>query len=307
MIIVEIVGGLGNQFFDYAIAYALARKNNTSVLLDKNSYHMDYWRKFVLDEFNLDFQDAIMEKPFDKIPIVRFIYRRLIYNRLLKFKLRFLYRARHIPEKEWFAYQDFGDISGNVYLTGYWQNYRYFHDYRDEFIRQFTLKNPSQEAQRLAELARNEKAAALHLRRGDYITWGKCLDINFYYKAIDMMRNDLGVNSPIWVFTEDVQFAELAFKNIDNVKYFKDIERETGGEKVGSKERQNKALTDIEEFYVMSNCHNFITANSTFSWWAAYLSNANPHEKQVISPIVDIWTSDFYLPEWHTIKAELAN
>ena len=62
-------------------------------------------------------------------------------------------------------------------------------------------------------------------------------------------------------------------------------------------------LSDIEELYVMSHCDNLILANSSFSWWAAYLSTKD--NKIVVAPVVDFWKEDFYLPNWKKIDAEL--
>jgi hypothetical protein len=213
-----------------------------------------------------------------------------IYGLIHSAILNYRYRAQIIKEDEQFAYQDFfTDGSPNLYLNGYWQNYKYFDHVREDLIRQFIPISLNSNVKALIELAIVAKPIAMHIRRGDYkkFNGGKCLSMKYYNDALTYYRKFNSGEYPIWIFTDDIEFCKIEFFGIDNLYYVADKSK----------------LNDLEEFYLMSQCANFIIANSTFSWWAAYLSTN--HNKLVVAPLVDMWTRDFYLPEWHLIEAEL--
>lgn len=284
MIIIKIMGGLGNQLFTYAFGYSQSKKNSTNLCLDLMIYHTTYTlRNFMLDDFNIDFTSRLLKKGFGRGKTIK------VYKFLHNAKLKIL-NAKDIDEKEEFAKQEFEEKKGNIYYRGYWQNYRYFDEYRQDIIRQFSLKKPSEKLKILFDRALKEKPIALHIRRTDYKNFkgGKCLSINYYKESIKMMKKRYSDNVPIWIFTDDLTFCNESFKDEKNIVYVS----------------EEFALSDIEEFVLMSKCTGFVIANSTFSWWAAYLASNNT-DQYVIAPVVDFWKKDFYLDEWTTIEASL--
>lgn len=286
MIIINIMGGLGNQFFTYATAYALAKKYNEDVALDLQLYQTTYsLRKCQLEEYSIDFTKKIIPYSFGHNRVAVKIYR-IIHDMILKYK----YKVDYVDEIEHFSFQDIKVEPGvNVCLRGYWQNHRYFDDVKNDLIRQFKPKFISTEAQNAISKVENKGTVAVHIRRTDYKTYkgGKCLSIDYYIHAMSLMKERLDYSPNFIVFTDDVSFCKQMFSEMLNVSYICNIAN----------------LSDMEELYVMSHCDNFILANSSFSWWAAYLSAKD--NKVVIAPVVDFWKEDFYLPEWNKIKAVL--
>lgn len=284
MIIVKVMGGLGNQLFTYAIAYALSKQQKSSVILDKQIYHTSYsLRKCQLDSFTISFTKELIPFSFGHNRASK-----KIYNTFHDAYLKARYKPLVVSEKEEFEQQDIRVGDDNLYLKGYWQNYRYFHQYRKDLIREFQLKAVSEDAKRLIDRAAQEKPIAMHIRRGDYKTFkgGKCLSMDYYKQALAYLREEIKTDSPIWIFTDDVEFCKSQFTDT-SISYVSLMAR----------------LTDIEEFWVMTKCKHFVIANSSFSWWAAYLSESNG--KKVAAPIVDMWKESFYLPEWKKIKTEI--
>ena len=287
MVILNVKGGLGNQLFMYATAYAVAKKYKTSIILDKQSYDTTYiLRKCQLEYFNVDTECCVMKRSYGRNKIAC-----KLYNIVHDFKLRHLYKAVYIEEKEEFLFQDIPYIANaNIYLKGYWQNYHYFDSYRQEIIDLFTPKDILyyKESKLLKQII-EEKPVAVHIRRTDYKTFqgGKCLSFQYYKQAIKKMYEILGEERKLLVFTDDVDFCKEQLKEYNNVTYISDICK----------------LSDVQEFYIMSKCSCFIIANSSFSWWAAYLNDGK--DKVVIAPLVDMWKREFYLNEWFTLDALL--
>ncbi|MBC7981871.1 alpha-1,2-fucosyltransferase, partial [Candidatus Parcubacteria bacterium] len=153
-------------------------------------------------------------------------------------------------------------------VTGNHGNYhreKYFIEVKDQVLKQFTLKNPlSQTAQDVLKNI-DTNSVSIHIRRGDYVNnnhHGSC-DLGYYYKALHHIKSK--ISSPhFFIFSDDIQWAK------DNMQI---------GEATFV---SNGDIPEVEELILMSMCSHNIIANSTFSWWAAYL-NQNLH-KIVIAP-----------------------
>jgi hypothetical protein len=153
----------------------------------------------------------------------------------------------------------------------FYQNEKYFLDIADTIKKEFTLKNSlsSQALEFSEKIMNSENSVSIHIRRGDYISnpttnkhHGVC-DLNYYEKAIDYLKNK--IQSPtFFVFSDDIEWVK------ENLK----IEHATLV--------SNPSLTECEELVLMSKCAHNIIANSTFSWWSAWL-NVNS-DKIVIAP-----------------------
>lgn len=289
MIIIQIRGGLGNQFFTYAIAYALSKDLNTDIMIDKQLYQTFYkLRDFQLDDFQIDTSKVLMKKSYGHNRISC-----KIFNMIHDIKIKTIYHAIIIKEEEEFAFQKINvQKEDNIYLCdGYWQCYQYFDKYRNDLKQIFQLKNTKVlNSNKKMSIITDKNSVAVHIRRGDYKSFkgGKCLSFRYYENAMQKMRNLVGTCARFIVFTDDIEYCKKYFSKEKDVIFFSDIFH----------------VTDVEEFYLMSKCSHFIIANSSFSWWAAYLGDGET--KKVIAPVVDMWKKEFYLPEWNVIETELA-
>ena len=258
MIITSISGGLGNQMFQYAIAKSIAKKRNDIFKMDVNFYPKQTLRKYELDFFNLKENFATneeIEAIKGKVTFFSKLKKRLGYSN--NHKSFFQEKALSTFDKDVFEYND------NVYLDGYWQNEKYFIDIKNDIYKDFTLKNEiSIEAKRYLYLIQNSKSVSIHIRRGDYIqnvhtnnVHGICA-IEYYEQAVSYITKR--VDSPyFYIFSDDIAWCKENFNFIENKLYI---------------DETKSAFDDLE---LMKNCQHNIIANSTFSWWAAWLNENN--------------------------------
>jgi hypothetical protein len=265
MIIVNLKGGLGNQMFQYACGRALALRTNSELKLnvfglEKANLLGDIYRPYSLSHFNVKAGIATEEdirriaNPFGKLSkAIRYIKAKFIYNFYIHFVPKIL--------KE----------RGNVYLDGFFQSEKYFIDHEKEIREDLKPKSLSDLAINWINKARSQESVSLHVRRADYVghkTLGNICTEDYYKRAVKKMRDKVK-NPHFFVFSDDVAWVK------DNLNL------PEATEFVSSKE-----LKDYEELAIMSSCKHNIIANSSFSWWAAWL-NTNT-DKTVIAP--SIWS-----------------
>ncbi|SFG94456.1 alpha-1,2-fucosyltransferase [Sporolactobacillus nakayamae] len=284
MIYVRVNSGFGNQLFQYACAYSLAKKNHTGVVIEKSSYGQNGNPKFELDRLNIRTIKDV--NPVRKQDLLS----RVIFNKIrLRKKIGFF--TKIIKESNGATnYDDSIMKNGDgICLLGYFQSEKYFKVYREDIIQMY------QPNFRLSTFSMRWKkeiiacnSVAIHVRRGDYVRIGCTLDMDYYDNAINMI-NSISNNVHFFIFSDDINFVKKYFSKFNLLKIsFVEIDKSEG----------NK---DLNEFYLMSCCRHQIIANSTFSWWAAWL-NENCG-KIVIAPRVGIWKGDYYPTEWIQIKA----
>lgn len=278
MVISKIVGGLGNQMFQYAIAKSISRKNNISFCLDLEAFKTYKLFDYKLDNFNIENYKASISE------IKAFNGDSSIYSKIKRelhlSKYFYKEKKRHIFDDEVFKYK-------NIYLSGYWQNEEYFIDIKDELINDFKpIIKMSDYVQKLHDKILKFNSVSIHVRRGDYIKHPEIglTDIGYYKSAIDILNSKLS-NPVYFIFSNDIRWCKNNFKFLDN--YY--IVDETDNE--------------IEDFTLMRGCNHNIIANSTFSWWAAWLNNYV--ERIIIAPNkwrADTENSSFWLPsKWMKI------
>lgn len=285
MICIRIRGGLGNQLFQYATAFSIAKRNNENLVLEITSYQTREWPRYELAKLHIS-PDQVINPRFGKS-----LFDRAFLNKIKKRWKIGLFTKRFAESGEVTKYHsNVLDIKKNTYLNGFFQNEQYFSDYRDELIRQFT---PNIELEEKSIKWINEiydcKSVAIHVRRGDYIKIGCGIGMDYYDSAIEVIADS--VKQPhFFVFSDEIEFCKDYFKKYPQYEfsYIDDIP-----------ESENK---DINEFFVMSKCRNQIIANSSFSWWAAWLNNNE--QKVVVAPVVGMWTKEFYPQGWSTIDIE---
>lgn len=265
MIIVKLQGGLGNQMFQYATARAVAERNKTDLGIDiswfdryKNNLVS---RKYVLHNFNIS--GRLLKTG---------IFYRILSKLVFLEDLRPIQKRYYIKEKKLFQFDsEILNVSKNVYVDGYWQNEKYFKGIEGIIKKEFTLKNLSSPLFcKLSNEMVNSKSVSIHIRRGDYIhsketnkVHGVC-SLNYYNQAIKIINGS--VKDPtFFVFSDEIDWAKNNLK-LNYPTFFV----------------SNKLMKDGEELILMSKCRHNIIANSSFSWWGAWLSE-NPH-KIVIAP-----------------------
>ncbi len=266
MIIVKLIGGLGNQLFQYALAKKIALSNNEDVLLDITAFEKYKLHKYSLQFFNIDENFAKNEDIELFFPKNKNIFKRIRY------KIKKIILKPQIIKETNSNNLVFNKISKYSYFDGYWQSEKYFHDIRKELLEDLSITIPLKGKNlNIANKIKSTNSISLHIRRADYVTnlktfniHGIC-DLEYYQSAINYMKSKVK-NIVIFVFSDDIKWAKENLKT-DLEIVFVD---------------HNNADTNYEDLRLMSLCKHNIIANSSFSWWGAWL-NQNPG-KIVIAP-----------------------
>jgi hypothetical protein len=263
MIFVQLRGGLGNQMFQYATARSLSIKNNTSVNMDLTEYDQINRRPhevYNLNHFNIS--GNILEH----CELKRF-YKTNFFERLI-FKLKKITgmeKTRLVYEKRWFHYDSsIKTLPDNVYLRGYWQCEKYFSDIRDIILDEYTPGSQLSSNSLLVKEAiiKSNNSVSLHIRRGDYIsdkktnTYFHICPPEYYNECLSRLNQYAGKHLDLFIFSDDIDWAKSNL-NFDYNTFFV--------------ENKNIQLA-FEDIYLMSLCKHNIIANSSFSWWGAYLN-----------------------------------
>ncbi|OGI65818.1 hypothetical protein A3A95_01330 [Candidatus Nomurabacteria bacterium RIFCSPLOWO2_01_FULL_39_18] len=252
MIIVRLKGGIGNQMFQYALGRVLALKNNTGLELDTSFLNLNLTtvtkRNFSLDVFNIEAK------------IIESSYLVMLFRRIFQRKGR---------EKTFNFDKKILSIGSDVSLDGYWHSPKYFAGFEDVIRKDFTPKNPPvQNIQNLMDEIRNQNSLCIHVRREDYVgnKYYEVINSEYYERGIEYISSKTALEK-IYVFSDDIDWCRgnLSFKLPTMF---------VGDEYAG--------LKNEGHMYLMSKCRNFIIANSSFSWWGAWLSSYK--DKIVVCP-----------------------
>jgi hypothetical protein len=287
MIIVKLIGGLGNQMFQYAIGRHIAEKNNIEFKLDITEFEIYDLHKYSLNHFN------IIEKLASNDEIYKFNLRKnfeKIFN-----KINLYSGKKYIKEKKFAFNEKLLKIKNNAYIDGYWQSEKYFKKIENIIRKEFVInKAQSAKNKEVTNMIKECNSISIHIRRGDYINnkhtsqLHNTCGLDYYNRTIDYINKN-NKNPHFFVFSDDPQWAK------DNLKtelpiYFID---------------NNNVNTNYEDLRLMSQCNHNIIANSSFSWWGAWLNN-NP-DKIVIFPRTwfndrSIETKDLIPKKWTAIN-----
>ncbi|NTV55781.1 MAG: alpha-1,2-fucosyltransferase [Deltaproteobacteria bacterium] len=268
MVIVRLMGGLGNQMFQYSAARRLAYALNAELKLDLTWFKEPGSRPYVLSAFNIA-EDMASPREILTLTIERPVFVRMAMTRLLGIKF---YRPKSYVKETSFAFDPcILTLSDGIYLDGYWQSEKYFADVEQLIRTEFTLRKPlSDRIKSLAEATASCNSVSIHVRRGDYLLKNKIVfhgvcTPEYYNTCVDILIQRI-TNPHFFVFSDDPPWAIQNLKVPCRVTF---LEPSLG-------ERS------FEDLWLMSTCRNHIIANSSFSWWGAWLSN-NP-DKAVIAP-----------------------
>ena len=292
-VIVSMYGGLGNQLFQYAAARSISLRCSQSIAVDLAWFEevlsstTTTQRKFSLDPFKLPI------KLFSPVPKKKRIFNSYRLNRLYKLLTRFKNQdaIADFSEKGFNYDQRILDVKPPVRINGYWQSYKYF-DHIADVIRTDinTIRNISPASIKLLEKIKATDSLCVHIRRGDYITnssaaqvHGLC-DMSYYANGIDIAASNLN-NPHCFLFSDDPQWVSENFK----CKFDRTVVDVNGPD------------TAHEDLWLMSACKRFVIANSSLSWWGAWL-NDSP-DKIVVAPktwfkVSNMDTSDLIPPSW---------
>lgn len=272
MIIISIFGGLGNQMFQYACGKALASKLGVELKLDTSFLNNKTERKnFTIRDYELGIFE-INEEIASLAEVRKYIPD--LWNctkpELLKYKLlRLLNGNNYYFEKQKLQFEPrIKQIKDKSYVYGYFQSEKYFIDIKNEILHAFTLKNkPDEQNETLITKLKSENSVSIHIRRGDYHNSPfNLLELAYYQQAIELIKQR--IDSPkFYIFTNDYDWASENFASFDIDKTII---------------THNQGDRSFMDMILMSYCKHNICANSSFSWWGAWLSQYS--DKIVIAP-----------------------
>ncbi len=247
MIVAKLRGGLGNQLFIYAAGRSLALKHGLPLLLETNWYKTGK-RTLLLQEFNIE-GDLVASNLSNADDGIG-------YN-----------------QEEWGFYEHFFAFAGNRFLSGWWQSEKFFLHATETIRAELTFRNPLMLRQAQESLVKlrgsdHDYVVALHVRRGDYVAHSlngkfRLLPASYYHSAM----NEFEGNPLYLFFSDDGAWCHEQFRG-PSVKICSEDD-------------------PLKSFALMSICDHFVIANSTFSWWGAWLG-----EKQfsrIYTPMHNSW------------------
>lgn len=268
MVIVELNGGLGNQLFQFAAGLSLSLHHRVSLKVNPASYDKPdpitgTQRTLDLTQFEVPVTIA-SESEIDNFLVQSQLA--AWYEKILPFHKRSVYK-----EKDLTFDTEFFKSRSNLYLKGNRQSEKYFKPFEKEIRSAYIIKKEfTIRVNDFAEQIRSTNSVALHIRRGDYLTPIATdvlglIPLNYYQTAIDLLSKKIKIDH-LYLFSDDINWLENNFSHAIPSTFVSN--------------RHTKL--PIEDFYLISQCKHQVIANSTFSWWAAWL-NPNP-DKIVIAP-----------------------
>lgn len=259
MKLVKLQGGLGNQMFQYAVARALQEDSKKDVYLDithfeeskvpkegftVRGYELHIFRKLRASVLNGRLRRFLLSKK------IIFIF----FQRMLGMTLHFTTQNENefveIPQER------------NLYLTGFFQSEKYFKQIRTSIVQDFTFPELDYQNRLLKEKIEAQNSVSIHVRRGDYIKspavlqYHGVLDMDYYKRAVALLEKNSTEPLTFYIFSEDEEFVKEEFSFLDSYHY------------VGNNTQHNS----WKDMCLMKSCKHHIVANSSFSWWGAWLS-----------------------------------
>lgn len=262
MIIVNIYGGLGNQMFQYAYTKALEEKG-CEVRIDISAFETyKLHGGYQLDKYKIDLNPSTQKEnaKFKKRNFVKKVFEKLK-----------IFKSTIVQEKSLLFDSNLFDTQDNSFVYGYFQSEKYFKNIRNILLKQFIInKKVSNYTKEIENKIMNSKnTCSLHIRRGDYVVGnninihGIC-DLEYYKSAIKFLE-EIEKDISYFIFSDEIEWVKQHIV-LKNAIY------------INSEEER----IPHEDIYLMSLCKHNIIANSSFSWWGAWL-NENK-DKTVIAP-----------------------
>lgn len=297
MITLFLISGLGNQMFQYAFARTVQEKKGIDYIEVAPYIEDDIGHNRLMNLILNDRCSFITGKKYKlrkvEFKVLNYVYRlshfkmpqNIITGRLLKF-----------TSSNQYYYKDVGyqQIKKNVFICGQFQTHLWFDDYSDLLRKELKVKTvPSADNMLAIQEISHCNSVCVHIRRGDYLNpeWEHLNICNYKYYCDAIKCMELYLDSPVFFIfsnnSDDVEWIKQQYHFEGNIKYV------------------TLGNPDYEELRLMYSCKHFIISNSSFSWWAQYLSNYQ--EKIVCAP--SIWNREndcknIYMKNWILIDVE---
>lgn len=287
MIVTRLYGGLGNQMFQYAAARRLSLRLGCELVIDISEFQYDSTYRYYLDYFRVAAQLATAD---DMWEIRRSREKRPVQKLLINLQGCFKQKRdlAYYAEPHFHFAESVLQLPDNVCMDGYWQSEKYFSDVADAIRAEYTIQNPMPEkSQQILTQIHAVDSVSLHVRRGDYVSnpaaykvHGVC-SVEYYKSCISYINQTLDTPH-FFLFSDDPIWVKENLLVQDRMTIV-------------------EGNSAIEDMRLMSRCKHNIIANSSFSWWGAWL-NTNP-DKMVLAPRrwfqdATINTSDLYPSGW---------
>ena len=282
MLEIKVFGGLGNQMFQYAFFRYLEQKNSDIVLNISDYKVHNHHQGFELERiFGLSGPYSATESELaakSNSVAIRMLQKAL--------NLRCVKATEYYEHKE-ISFIPQTQINSDTYFVGFWQDIRYIQPIEDQLKIDFRFKPMDNKNKEFIEVFSDKETVSIHVRRGDYVKnrglGGICCE-DYYKYAIEAIKGH--VVEPIFIFfSDDIDWCKKTLTDLD--AQFVDW---------------NIGKNSFRDMQLMSCCKHNIIANSTFSWWGAFL---NPNENKIVV-LPKIWNDKYKLnrlayPEWKTV------
>lgn len=263
-ITIRLMGGVGNQMFQYATLRVMMLKENQKGIISLKGITNKTHNVYSLNHFNIKKEIEVINKESIKSKLTYYLLYGFYCIFLIKLKYGFSIINKIQPILNYLGVYFVPDgyvklnnsKNSNNVMVGYFQSLKYFDEYKDIIKKELKVIEPVLENNKnILKEIKTENSVCVHIRRGDYIgTKHQVCDESYYLKSIEIMKNK--VKKPkFYVFSDDIKWVK------NNIK-FKD--------KVTFIEGNNP---NYEELRLMYSCKHFIISNSSFSWWAQYLTD----------------------------------
>lgn len=273
MIIVNLTGGLGNQMFQYAFGKIQSNESGIPLKIHFTNALFCTDREYSLDCFRINTPIATA-KDLARTGFPQSNLGRIIYRLAKELGISELIYSRIVTERNYLKKLLKFNMRKDYYFEGYWQGEKYIGKNAVEILKTFSFsKKISSDIVAIREKINNTNSVAIHVRRGDYVTNPQVRKVfkpcgeDYYKRSIKYLN--IKIKSPVYfIFSDDISWVENHIKTNRPTFYI----------------NNNKPWEDM---FLMSQCKHNIIANSSFSWWSAWL-NQNKN-KTVIAPVN--WTS----------------
>lgn len=295
MKIVNIIGGLGNQMFQYAFAVVLKEKYPAEeILVDPYLFRFPFVKKYKNNNFYHNGYEV--EKVFPNATLrtanwkqmskVTYFLPNYAINRVLR-RILPPKKSEYKQENEYVFYPEVFAKKEDCYYEGYWQHYKYLEGMRNVLQETFRFPQPNERNEMTAAQMCNTHSIGMHIRRGDYVGnkgFGDVCTLEYYKEAINQLN--FVENPHFFVFSNDIPWCkenlEPLIKKVTYVDW-------------------NSDKDSHWDMYLMSQCEQLVIANSSFSWWGAYL---NARATKILAP--RLWNKSvedvhIQMPEWQLI------
>lgn len=296
MKIVNVIGGLGNQMFQYAFALSLKERfPEEDILIDTSHFNFVFFNRFKAANLHNGYE---LEKVFTNIALKHATWRQLIGitwycpNFLMSRAVRKYLPARKTEYiqsvNHYFEYHsDVFDIHHDVYYDGLWSSIQYYEPIKAQLLKAFKHPEPNEKNKEYILKMEVEDSVGVHIRRGDYLQdpafRGIC-ERDYYERAISEIEKD-GKKHTFFIFSNDMEWCH---NNILPILINHEVVMV----------KHNIGNLSCWDMHLMTHCKDLIIANSSFSWWAAFLNNRGG---RIIAPSrwvnrvanYDIWSKDW--------------